>query len=166
MKIALLILGGVVGLAVALFVAALVVARLRTPSAERIELGVTDGRLEPCPDTPNCVSTMAEDPTHRVEPIHYGVTSEEAMRAARKALESLARVRIIRQEQRYIRAEARTSVFRFIDDVEIFVPEGQSVAHYRSASRAGRGDFGVNRSRYREFRDLFRGAMEGEAEGD
>ena len=34
--------------------------------------------LKPCPQSPNCVSTQAEDKKHRMEPISYGSTLEEA----------------------------------------------------------------------------------------
>ena len=32
-------------------------------------LGVRDGRLAACAETPNCVSTRATDPPHAIEPI-------------------------------------------------------------------------------------------------
>ena len=33
------------------------------------DLGVTDGRLRSCPDSPNCVVSGAEDPQHAIEPL-------------------------------------------------------------------------------------------------
>jgi uncharacterized protein (DUF1499 family) len=52
-----------------------------------------------------------------------------------------------------IRAEARTLVFRFVDDILIRVlPEGTgSRVEVRSASRVGRGDFGQNARNIRVF---------------
>jgi uncharacterized protein (DUF1499 family) len=153
MKIALIVVGSVVGLGVVLLIVGLVVARLRTPPADKVEVGIHDGRFVPCPKTPNCVSTMATDAVHRIEPIPYDGTAEQAMTEARAALESLPRIRILKQEDHYLRAEARTLIFRFVDDVEIYVPEGAGVIHYRSASRVGQGDVGTNRKRFERFRE-------------
>ncbi|TAJ27666.1 MAG: DUF1499 domain-containing protein, partial [Nitrospirae bacterium] len=53
-----------------------------------------------------------------------------------------------------IRAEARTRLFRFMDDVLIRVEaqNGEVVVQVRSASRIGKGDFGQNA---RNIRALF-----------
>lgn len=53
-----------------------------------------------------------------------------------------------------LRAEARTRVFGFVDDVEVRVADGTdggTRVDMRSASRVGRGDLGTNRRRIRRF---------------
>jgi uncharacterized protein (DUF1499 family) len=154
MRIVLIVVGSVIGLGVLLLLVGLVVARLRTPSADEVRVGIADGRFVPCPKTPNCVSTMATDAGHRIEAIPYRGTGEQAIKAARAALESLPRTRLLEEEANYLRAEARTLIFRFVDDVEIYVPAGEGLIHYRSASRVGQGDVGTNRKRYERFREL------------
>jgi uncharacterized protein (DUF1499 family) len=42
-------------------------------------------------------------------------------------------------------------LFRFVDDVELAVDPAEHVVHFRSASRVGRSDFGVNRRRMEEL---------------
>jgi uncharacterized protein (DUF1499 family) len=42
----------------------------------------------------------------------------------------------------------------YIDDVEFYLPEADSVVHFRSGSRVGHSDFGVNRERVRKIQDL------------
>ena len=37
-----------------------------------------DGKLRPCPDKRNCVCTQDPAEQHRIEPIRYDVTQEEA----------------------------------------------------------------------------------------
>ena len=32
-------------------------------------LGVRDGQLTPCPNTPNCVSSQSSDAVHKIEPL-------------------------------------------------------------------------------------------------
>src|SRR5262245_10189864 len=111
-------------------------------------LGVRDGRLAPCKRSPNCVSSQA-DPSDRE---HYIVPIRGGIPAARTAIESLARTRVIKAEANYLYAEFRTRLMRYVDDVELYF-DGQ-VLQVRSCSRLGRRDFGVNRKRVEELRAL------------
>jgi uncharacterized protein (DUF1499 family) len=119
-------------------------------------LGVRDGRLAPCKRTPNCVSSQADprDTEHFIAPIAFGGPPEKAMRAAREAVESMPGSRVIRVEQDYLYAEFRTRLMRYVDDLELAHDAAAGVLHVRSASRLGRRDFGVNRSRVETLRRL------------
>ena len=66
------------------------------------------------------------------------------------------RTRITIEEPGYVRAESRSRVFRFVDDVEMAVDADDRVIRFRSASRLGRRDFGVNRARMRRIGDRLR----------
>jgi uncharacterized protein (DUF1499 family) len=109
-------------------------------------LGVRDGRLAPCKRSPNCVCSQASpsDLEHYIAPIHGTID------AARKAIESLPRTKIIRETPDYLYAEFRTPLMRYVDDVELFF-DG-TVIHVRSCSRLGRRDFGANRRRIEQLR--------------
>ena len=61
-------------------------------------------------------------------------------------------------EGNYLHAEARSFLFRFVDDVEFLVDPQQKLIHFRSASRVGYSDLGVNRARMEQFRKLFAAA--------
>jgi uncharacterized protein (DUF1499 family) len=61
----------------------------------------------------------------------------------------------------YVRAEARSRMLRFVDDVEVVVDGPARVVRFRSASRVGRSDLGVNRRRMERFTERFR-ALEAE----
>jgi uncharacterized protein (DUF1499 family) len=74
------------------------------------------------------------------------------MAAARSAVASFPRTRVIKQEQDYLYAEFRTPLMRYVDDVELYF-DGQ-VLQVRSCSRLGRRDFGVNRKRVEALRAL------------
>ncbi|HJT19346.1 MAG TPA: DUF1499 domain-containing protein [Nitrospira sp.] len=50
-------------------------------------------------------------------------------------------------------------MFRFVDDVEFLFEEDTKTVHFRSASRIGYGDFGVNRRRMEEIRSLIQGRI-------
>ncbi len=64
-------------------------------------------------------------------------------------------MRIIEEEDGYMHADAKSLIFRFVDDVEFFVDRDAKVIHFRSASRVGRGDLGVNRKRMEQIRQAF-----------
>lgn len=116
-------------------------------------LGVIGGRLSPCRSTPNCVSSQADptDKEHYIAPIPF---QGDAIAAVRKAVESMPRSRVISADSHYLYAEFRSALLHYVDDVE-FHYDGK-VIHVRSASRLGRRDFGVNRTRVEELRRRIR----------
>lgn len=113
-------------------------------------LGVRNGRFAPCKPTPNCVSSQADpaDKEHYIAPIDYGGTMHEL----RRAVESMTRATVIREEGNYLYAEYKSALMGYVDDVEFLLSE--KTIHVRSASRLGRSDFGVNRKRIEELRTL------------
>jgi uncharacterized protein (DUF1499 family) len=107
-------------------------------------LGVQEGRLANCPDTPNCVSSYATDSEHGIDPISYQGTQEEARIALLEVLNNLPRSTIITQNGDYIHVELRSRLMRFVDDAEFYFAE-PGLIHVRSAARLGQGDMGANR---------------------
>jgi uncharacterized protein (DUF1499 family) len=130
---------------------ALLSATAKRPSS----LGVVDGRLAPCPTTPNCVSTRASDDQHRIDPIAFDGDGDGALKRLKVAIATIPRMRIVTETDDYIHAEATSLLFRFVDDVEFLVDRGAKVIHFRSASRVGRSDIGVNRARMEQIRAAF-----------
>ncbi len=117
------------------------------------------GRLAPCPRTPNCVSTQApEGSSKRMDPIPYAGSQEQARAKLVGVLRNHPRTRIVREEPGYLKAECRSAIFRFVDDVEFVFDDEAKRIHFRSASRLGRSDFGVNRKRMEEISAAFRAA--------
>ena len=116
--------------------------------------------LRPCPRTPNCVSTEAADARHAVPAIPFRGTPEAALAHARQALLQEPRTRIVLEAPGYLRAESRSRLIRFVDDVEVVVDGGTRVVRFRSESRVGRRDLGVNRARMERFTDRFRALNE------
>jgi len=115
-------------------------------------------RLAPCPKTPNCVSTEAPPGRHRMEPIPYSAGPAQTREKLLAVLRSYPRTRIVRQEPDYVKAECRSRLFRFVDDVEFVFDDDARQIHFRSASRLGYGDRGVNRRRMKEIRAASLGA--------
>jgi uncharacterized protein (DUF1499 family) len=120
-------------------------------------LGVTNGELAPCPDSPNCVSTQSDDEIHAIEPLTYAGSTAEARQRLLDIVAEMPRVRLIEATPTYIYAEFRTLTFRFVDDVEFYIDEDTKVIHFRSASRLGYSDMGLNRRRMETLTRLFEG---------
>lgn len=127
-------------------------------SGEMPKLGVDNGSLIDCPQTPNCVSSQANDNEHLIQPILFSGSSKEARTHLLKALNGWRHTKITVTQDNYIRAEFLSKVFRFVDDVEFYFPENEgkgTTIHIRSASRVGYSDFGVNRKRIEQIKVFF-----------
>ena len=113
-------------------------------------------RLKPCPATPNCVLSTATDETHRVAPFPFTGQASDALARVKSAALSFPRARVAEEAPGYVRLTFKSAVFGFVDDVELELDETAKVVHVRSASRVGRGDFGVNRKRVEAIRAKLR----------
>jgi uncharacterized protein (DUF1499 family) len=113
------------------------------------------GRLRPCPSSPNCVSSQADDDAHRVEPLAFTGDPAAAMERLRRSVESLPGARIVSARDGYLHAEFTSRIFRFVDDVELLLDPEAGVVHVRSASRVGYSDLGANRRRVEAIRRAF-----------
>ncbi len=73
--------------------------------------------------------------------------------SVRSVVASMSRMRVVSASGRYLHAEERSRLFRFVDDLELLAAsDGELVV--RSASRVGRSDLGVNRRRVERLRAL------------
>ena len=112
-------------------------------------------RLRPCPDSPNCVSSLSDDEKHFIKPFAYRGSVDDARQKLIDILKNSRGVRLVSIEKAYLHAEFRSLIFRFVDDVEFYFPDEEAVIHVKSASRTGYYDFGVNRRRLERLRSAF-----------
>ncbi|NJR51220.1 MAG: DUF1499 domain-containing protein [Leptolyngbyaceae cyanobacterium CSU_1_3] len=115
-------------------------------------LGVSEGRLSPCPNTPNCVCSQGGDAEHSVAPLSYGSDPETAIATLKRVIQSFPKTQIITESSDYLYAEFTSALMGFVDDVEFFLDRTANVIHIRSASRLGKSDLGVNRKRVEQIR--------------
>lgn len=115
-------------------------------------LGIHNGYLSSCPESPNCVVSQNGDEAHAIAPIDYHTDLATARETLLKVLSVVPRTTIIQQTDNYIQAEAKSRIFGFTDDVEFYFPENEPVIQMRSASRVGESDLGVNRRRLEQIR--------------
>lgn len=93
-----------------------------------------------------------------MDPIPYTGPLAQARAKLLAVLRDRPRTTIVAEEPDYLKAESRSAVFRFVDDVEFVFDDAAKRIHFRSASRLGRKDFGVNRKRLEEIAAAFRAA--------
>lgn len=110
-------------------------------------LGVKAGKLTPCPDTPNCVSSQSNDTEHSIDPLPYAQITD-----VKRVVNNMERTTIIEETENYLYAEFTSKLMGFVDDVEFHKDDVNQVIHVRSASRLGKSDLGVNRKRVEEIR--------------
>ena len=111
-------------------------------------------RLPPCPSSPNCVSTQTQDEGHAIAPLRYRKSRVEAKEALKEVIRSLPRMKLTEEDESYLHYEFTSLLLRFVDDVEFLFDDETKTLHFRSASRTGYGDLGVNRKRMEQVRAL------------
>jgi uncharacterized protein (DUF1499 family) len=118
-------------------------------------------RLAPCPASPNCVSTLSspEDPRHSIAPYRYSKTRSDAILSLKAVIAGLPRTRLVQEDDTYLHYEFTSLLLRFVDDVEFFIDDDAKTIHFRSASRTGYGDLGVNRRRMEDLRSRLVGKL-------
>ncbi len=117
------------------------------PSAETI----ANGRLAPCPGSPNCVSSQATDPGHLIAGLSLAGDIATQHTTLLSVLAGMPRTEVKEKTANYIWVTFTTRVMRYVDDVEFLLAEGKPV-EVRSASRVGHSDLGTNRRRVESIR--------------
>ena len=112
----------------------------------------SDKKLPACRDSPNCVSSQAQDAKHFIEPFKISGSPEAAWEALKEALNNQSRMVITHETDDTLHAEATSLVFGFVDDINVILDRDTNLIHIRSASRTGHSDFGVNRKRIEALR--------------
>ena len=125
-----------------------------TPTIAALDTSVLERvALEPCPSSPNCVSSLAdEDSDAYIAPLQAGDSVFGAMKRIIMVLKDLERVEWEQKDPQHIHAEFSSRLFGFVDDVDLVaLPDG--TVHVRSASRLGYWDMGANRERVEMLRE-------------
>ena len=114
--------------------------------------GLSGAGLKACPDSPNCVSSDAQDEQHLIAPLRFSIPAAEAWQILKEQVAKLPRTVVVTDKSGYLHAESRSAVFGFVDDLEFSLQAEQKLIAVRSAARTGYYDFGANRRRVEELR--------------
>ena len=129
----------------------LVVKNSKVPS----DLGVINGKLAEMPKSPNAVSSQTDDPEKMVDPFPFRGDLTSSRERIIKILQKLDNIEILTEKEIYIHAVSTTHRMKYRDDLEFYFDEKAGLVHYRSASRVGYSDMGLNRERYNSLLKLY-----------
>lgn len=128
------------------------------------DLGVRNGRLKPPAQTPNSVSSQATlHPDHpqrtfaQIAPLALVGDGPTTMAKIKTIMQARDDVTVVKSEPDYLYVRYTTRWMRFVDDVEFWFDPAHQVIQVRSASRIGKGDMGVNRTRVESLRQALKG---------
>lgn len=140
----------------AVILVALLMKGLGVLSNRREEPVNADGQLAPLPPTPNGVSTMTRIRLLRMDPVGFEGEPDRMLETLKAVLQSLPNCHIVSTRHDYIHAEFTTPSLKFVDDVEFLIDDREKLIHFRSASRIGLYDLGVNRRRMKQICQLLK----------
>lgn len=110
-------------------------------------IGIQNGSLANCPESPNCVSSYESDEEHGIAPIAASLEQIE------QVLLSMDAANIVEASDNYLYVEFTSSLMGYVDDVEFLHDASSGMTHVRSASRLGYSDLGANRKRIESIRE-------------
>lgn len=109
-------------------------------------IGVRDGRLSPCPESPNCVSSFESSEEHSIAAL------DATLAQIQQVVLALDEANIVEQSSDYMYVEFTSRLMGYVDDVEFLYDSASNQTHVRSASRLGYSDLGANRKRIEAIR--------------
>jgi uncharacterized protein (DUF1499 family) len=118
------------------------------------ELGLHDGRFQPCIYSTNCVNSM-EQGEASIAPLQMNDVAQSWTRLPEILVDMGGQIE--QQSDHYLWVTFSTKWFGFVDDMELLLDADNQLIHVRSASRVGRSDFGVNRERVEQLRIKMQG---------
>lgn len=140
-----------IGLLVIVVVLQLLIKNSITPD----NLGVINGELAPLAKSPNCVSSYAIDKERYVEPLPFVGTYEESKQVLLEVMKDYGGMEIVKDEGDYVHLVFSTKLMKFHDDVELLFDTTLNKIYYRSASRVGYSDMGLNKERYLAIKKVY-----------
>jgi uncharacterized protein (DUF1499 family) len=78
---------------------------------------LVDGKLRPCPRSPNCVSSESDNASSRIEPLTFQGPPEKAWDKLKETLRDMGE-KIQEEHDGYLWATFTSKLFRFVDDME------------------------------------------------
>ena len=129
-------------------------------SRKGVSPGLDAGILSQCSSKPNCVcSEVIKDKKHYIEPIIVSANTAGSdtvgpMPLLKNIILDMGGV-IQAEKEHYTSYHFSSAIFGFVDDLEIRFDPDKKVIHFRSASRVGTSDFGVNKKRVELLKKLY-----------
>jgi len=117
--------------------------------------GLQSGTLAVCPASPNCVSSeTGTADSHSIPALSYTGTPEQAWQRAVSAVNETGG-RVQADTGDYLAATYHSSLFGFVDDLELRLDAENNKIQMRSASREGYSDMGANKKRTKDLQQAY-----------
>lgn len=111
--------------------------------------------LKPCPNSPNCVSTIEGRKRKQMPPLSFDKDIQQAKTQLKQLLATYPNTTLVNEDAQYLHYTFVTKLGKFTDDVEFFFDGAAQKIHYRSASRKGYSDMGANRRRMKKIAKIW-----------
>lgn len=136
------------------FIIALIAFMIYKNNSMPSYLGMTDNRFSPMPSSPNAVSSHTDLEDKKVQPLAFE-SIDDAKKNVKRVLAQMPNNTIHTDTIEYMHIVFTTETMKYHDDVELFFDTTANLIHYRSQSRVGYSDKGLNRDRYNQFSTLY-----------
>ncbi|MCI5051610.1 MAG: DUF1499 domain-containing protein [Simkaniaceae bacterium] len=113
-----------------------------------ITLGLVEGKLQPCPDSPNCVCSCETSTRNGIQPLP--LVGKHPLELIEQFFAANYKTEVIEKTPTYLHLVVSTPLLGFKDDLEFQLDT--KIVQVRSASRVGYYDFGTNRKRIENLR--------------
>jgi uncharacterized protein (DUF1499 family) len=122
-------------------------------------LGLDNGNLKPLGAKPNGVSSQVEG-EKSVDAIPFAGDLETSKKLIKKACEQYGSAKIEEEATNYLHLVFTTGKMKYKDDVEFYFDETSKMIEYRSESRVGYSDMGLNKERYEAIVKIYNALKE------
>lgn len=111
--------------------------------------------LNPCPNSPNCVSSQSKTQKHFIQPICFSINPNQAWENWKTLIKEHQGLISIESTDSQLTAIFATRFLKFKDRLDCILNRESCIIHVRSASSLGYWDLGVNRRRIERLRSSF-----------
>ncbi|KAA0955168.1 DUF1499 domain-containing protein [Planococcus sp. ANT_H30] len=136
-------------------VAGISLANIAIQNSVKPKLGEKNGRLKEMPSSPNAVSSQTTAKDKHVPAWPYNGSKNDAKKSLIGMLKGYEGAEIRQNDENYVYVVVTSKALKFKDDIEFLFNDATQRIEFRSASRVGYSDWGVNRKRYDDMRNRY-----------
>jgi uncharacterized protein (DUF1499 family) len=118
-------------------------------------VGIQSGEFKALKESPNGVSSQTSIVEKKVSPFIMNTSVSDAKEDIKKQILSYDNTRLIKESDNYLHFVFTTKGFHFKDDVEFYFDSENNIIDFKSQSRIGYSDMGVNKERYEMIKKDF-----------
>ena len=104
---------------------------------------------------PNCVSSLNTEAGFKAKPIAFSIDATSALAKLKAAIQTEPNSQVVFENAQQVDVTFKTALFGFRDDASFAVNLSSNRIEFRSQSRVGYSDLGVNRKRIERIRAAF-----------